>query len=247
MRGIRYSNLIYSVVIALVMISESKGQDVFEGTIQNYNQPAAFVTAGMMVLFEIGTVDADGSFSIPLNDDFINKMKNSIEQDNENMDDWTAQLITTGRMFNCSSGNVDVTNKDLPIIKLSSYGSYMIADPEEEVQYGYFMATSSIHFTEAFNSFGQIDAVEGYYVDWFYFEEPLTVSGSCGVETYAMNQEDIYVKMTHYDLEFNAGWNLVKYEVADVYDDPDGTNMPLEIAYSTLDTVPDEVIYHFFE
>lgn len=247
MRGAKLACTLLFLLSVLTIFSESKAQGVFEGTIQNYDKSAASVAAGMMVPFEIGKVDEDGSFSIPLNDDFITNMKNSVEQDNENADGWSTQLLTTGRVFRCSNGDVEITNEDLPIINLSSNGSYSIADIEQETFYGYFMATSSGDFTQAFNSFGQMDAALGYYLDWFYFEEPVSVTGSCEVETYAKNQEDMYVMRTSYDMDFEAGWNLVKYEVTDIYEDPDGTNTPLATGYSTIDSIPEEVIYYFFE
>jgi len=150
-------------------------------------------------------------------------------------------------MFNCSGGTVEATNTELPVIKLSTFGSYMIGSLEEQVQHGYFMATSSPEFAQAFNAMGQTDAVEGHYLDWFYFEEPFSVSGSCGVETYAMNQQDLYVQTTSYDLDFEAGWTLVKYAVTEVFEDPDGTDMPMNIRYTSLDSVPEDVQYYLFE
>lgn len=227
--------------------AQANAPDAFTGTIDGYDKPAAEILSGMMVLYRIGVIDAAGNFAIALNDDVIAKVQGAIEQENQDSDEWTTRLITTGRMFNCAEDTVDVTNAELPVIKLSTFGSYMIGDLEEQVEHGYFMATSSREFAEAFGAMGQTDAEAGYYLDWFYFEEPFSVSGSCGVQTYAMNQEDVYVQTTSYDLDFEAGWTLVKYAITEVFEDPDGTDMPMAIRYTSLDAVPEDVQYAFFE
>lgn len=241
---------LYASALALILVVASPGtapQEKFSGTIDGYDKPAAEVLAGMMVPYRIGVIDEQGRFTIPLNDEVISRVQEAIEQENQDSDEWTTRLVTTGRMFNCSNGNVAVTKTELPVIKLSTFGSYMIGNLEEQAVHGYFMATSSPAFAKAFNAMGQADAEEGHYLDWFYFAEPFSVSGSCGVETYAMNQEDLYVQTTSYDLDFEAGWNLVKYEVTEVFEDPDGTDMPMGIRYTTLDAVPDDIHYYFFE
>ena len=242
-----YGIALFTIVFVTMSVSAVHAQDEFTGTIQNYDGPAASVMTGMMVLIDIGTVDDNGNFSIPLDNNFINELNESVEQENESSDEWTTSLITTGRMFSCSNGEIEVTNTELPVVKLSSFGSYMIGNSDEQVEIGYFMATSSSEFADAFNSFGQMNAVEGYYLDWFYFEEPFSITGSCDVETYAKNQEDIYTQTTTYDLDFKEGWSLVKYMIDDIYEDPDGTNTPLSISYSTLESIPENVQYFFFE
>lgn len=247
MRVLKIYFPVTAIIFFMMPFSVLNAQDVFEGTINNYEKPSSKILTGMMMPFEIGTVDQNGTFSIPLDEDFLNVLEESIEKENQNSNGWSTSMLTTGRMFSCSDGDVEVTNTELPIANLSTNGSYMIGNPEEEVDHGYFMATSSSEFTEAVKSFGQSDAVPGYYLDWYYFEEPFSVSGSCEVKTYAMNQEDLYMQTTTYNLDFKEGWNLVKFEISDIYEDPDGTNPPMEMSYSTINDIPAEVVYYFFE
>jgi hypothetical protein len=244
MTGLHVSVLLF---VSIAASSASTARETFAGKIDGYDKPAAEILAGLMVPYQIGVIDEAGTFTIALNDEVISKVQDAIEQENQDSDEWTTRLITTGRIFNCSDDTVEVTNTELPVIKLSTFGSYMIGDLEEQVEHGYFMATSSPAFAQAFSAMGQADAEEGYYLDWFYFEEPFSVSGSCDVETYAMNQQDLYVQTTSYDLDFEAGWTLVKYAVTEVFEDPDGTDMPMNIRYTSLDSVPEDVQYYLFE
>jgi hypothetical protein len=114
--------------------------------------------------------------------------------------------------------------------------------------YGYVMMTSSREFAEVLMSYGQENAVKGYVLDWYYFEDDVSVTGSCDIESYTMTQkeEDVYVQKTNYDLQLKKGWNIVKYEYADLYEDSSGKIYPKVINYETIDAIPEETGFYFF-
>ena len=52
---------------------------------------------------------------------------------------------------------------------------------------------------------------------------------------------------TAYQLEFKKGWNLVQYEIAEIFTDKDGLTYALKTNYKTLDKLPEAIQYFYFE
>jgi len=221
-------------------------QEVFTGTLESWDMGKGDIVTGMREFMVIGSVDEEGVFTIPLDDDYLEKVKELIQKTNENSD-WKASLMSIQRAYgNCRDGDVELTNGEQPLMALSTMNTFMIGDLEKDKGYGHFMVASSPEFAESVASFGQKDAVKGYVLDWYYLEEPSTVEGTCTIKTVAQNQEGVYNKKTVYDLNFEKGWNLVKYEYAKLYEDSEGKVYPAEIKYETIDEIPEDVQYPFF-
>ncbi|WP_224485061.1 hypothetical protein [Robertkochia aurantiaca] len=232
------------LIIPLLLISLSGfSQEKFEGKLDKYDQEAGDIYIGFMDPVVVGTIDASGAFEIPLDQTIIEKSLASF--DTAEKDGWTATLRTTGGHYTCNGDTLDIAHPEQTLFTMAFQGSYGIADVDEEKPLGAFMAVDSPEFARAFSMIGQEDMISGYYLDWYYFEQPFTVDTECVFERYAYNQEDVYEVKTIYDLDFKAGWNLVRYQVEEVYSDPDGPDMPRVIRYSTMDNMPDDVVFHY--
>lgn len=109
------------------------------------------------------------------------------------------------------------------------------------------MMVNHKEFAETYRSYGQYNAKPGYFLDWFYFAEPSSVIGECTTESYAVNQEETYKAITDYQLDFKAGWNLVQYEISEIFTDKEGLTYALKTNYKTLEKLPEGVQYIYFE
>jgi hypothetical protein len=66
------------------------------------------------------------------------------------------------------------------------------------------------------------------------------VRGACTTRSYTITQTeaDLYEQVVEYDLEFQAGWNIVWYGYTDIYTDSAGDTYASRIGYKTLEGMP---------
>jgi hypothetical protein len=194
----------------------------------------------------MGSVETDGTFSIPLKEDYLTQVKMHMEENNKGSSaDWRSSLTRLNQAFGCSSGSLEIENGDQPVTGISTMGMFALGSMEEEKLYGYVIATSSDAFAKSIMNLMNYQFEPGYFVDWHYVEEAATIKGSCSLESYTLNQEELYGITQEYDLEFKPGWNVVQYEVREVFRDRDGKTYPSNERYSTLDKPPSDMKYVF--
>ena len=233
--------------LALLTINLILPQNSVTGTISGWETSSADIVTGMQSPIAIGTVSEDGSFILNLTPEFTAQTQKGIDEFNKNSAEWKTSVMTLEKAFACYSDSLAVTNGNVPVIKLSNFGGYDVADPKEKKIHGSFMIVNNKEFAETYRSYGQYNAIPGYFLDWFYFAEPSSVIGECTTPAYAVNQEETYKAITDYQLDFKAGWNLVQYEIAEIFTDKEGLTYALKTNYKTLDTLPEGVQYIYFE
>ena len=234
--------LIVVLVFTFAISSFSKAQETLTGSLTSWNKGQADIIMGMVgEPFAIGSVNESGVFSIPLKDDILVKTKKAMEEYNSSSSGGKFSLNTLEKAFSCWGGDsLEVENGDQHATTLATMGTMQIADLEQKKMYGDFMAASSEEFANYFTSFGQLDAVKGYYLNWYYIEEPASIKGQCAVEAYARNQKDSYQEIKAYDFNFKKGWNIVKSSVDETFTDSDGKTYASKWTYRTIDRMPDE-------
>jgi hypothetical protein len=220
-------------------------QEAITGNIPDWSLGEGEVIGGFKTPIIMGTVTADGTFAIPLKENYMNEVKLQIEQENrESTSGWTSSLLTLGRAFGCSSETLKSENADQPVSKVSTMGMFALGKMEEQKLYGYLLAASSENFAKSIKDYNN-EFKTGYFVDWYYVDEPATIKGSCSMESYAINQEEMYTTTQEYDLVFQPGWNIIKYEIEAVFEDRDGKAYPEKERYTTLATVPADIKFIF--
>lgn len=160
----------------LLILSPIWAQNVFTGALSEWGPGVeAEVIAGSWNPFAVGIIDENGSFSIPLDTTFYDKLKKNMAGSNAQSDEWTVSLMKLGQAFSCYEQSIDIEGGDQPVIKLSEFGSFGLANIEDKKMYRFFMATNSKDFATSLMSFDAKNTQLGYYVDWYYFEEPAMV------------------------------------------------------------------------
>ncbi len=224
------------------------GQKTIKGKLNDYVGQDADIMVGMMEPKIIGSISANGSFQIEPPTNYLEQMTASME--NNKQGGFSISLRMVADAFgNCENSTVQIENGDQPLLNLTSQNAFMIVDLKEKKRYGYMAASNSKNFATAILSYEQGSASKGYVLDWYYFEEPASVKGECIVKSYTLTQKetDVYDQVTSYDLDFKKGWNLVKYEYADIYTDSANKTYASKINYHTLKKMPKEASFYFFQ
>lgn len=211
------------IIILLGTLTTSVAQDSIKGKIDNYSGDQAEIFTGIAQPIKIGSVDANGTFVIQLDDQYKDKVLGSIEAENAKSSKWKTSIPSVQDSYGkCNNGEIDISGGDQTMIPLSQLGVFSVANFEEQKLYGKIMYASSQEFARAMMSFGKFKANKGFQMDWYYFEEPASVKGSCSLEFYPSSDEKPFTQTSSYDLEFKPGWNMVKYEVLEVFTDKSG-------------------------
>lgn len=207
----------------------------------NGSGEVALVMMGPPVL--LGTFDEQGRLEIPLPPDFLAQAQKQIEEANAAASGgWEASLPILGDRYSCPGGALEVTGGDQPISGFPAMGSFDLLSMEKEERYGYLMAASSRDFAEGMEPY---NFKPGYFLEWHFVEEPASVKGSCSSDAYAMNAEELYTATMEYDLDFIKGWNIVKYEILEVFTDREGNSYPMKEKYTALGEMPADVQFIF--
>ncbi|MDX1331393.1 MAG: hypothetical protein R3252_00065 [Robiginitalea sp.] len=238
-------NLYVQLLLAL-MTTCAVAQESIKGTIPDWSGgPGEVAVMAMGPPQVLGTFDDMGNLEIPLKPDMLAEVKKEVEAANaESTDGWKASLNTLADRFSCSGGALEVVNGDQPISGFPSMGAFMLVNMEEKKRFGYLMVGSSKDFADGMMPY---KFKPGYFLEWYFVEEAGSVKGQCSMESYAVNQEDLYTKTTTYDLDLKKGWNIVKYEIHEVYTDGEGNSYPMNDSYSTIASMPEGVRFIFME
>ncbi|MGB5172788.1 MAG: hypothetical protein WBN69_15245 [Eudoraea sp.] len=221
-------------------------QTAISGNIKDWNDPGADIVAGMNQPITIGSIDDKGDFIIELNEELVQSILSDIDGFNENSDEWKTSLNSIDKAFSCHSETVAISNGEQPIISLTTFGSFSIANILIKKMYGSFMMVNTKDFAEGVRAFGKYQNKEGYYLDMYYFEEAASVKGECSMDSYAVNQEEMYSAKNIYELDFQPGWNIVQYQVIELFKDKDGKTYEKTVIWKTLDKLPKDLQYVFF-
>ena len=236
---------LYCLFISLCSIG-LHAQNTLSGNLSGWEPANAQILTGMNAPIQIGTIAENGAFTIELTKDFVEKTLQGIDGFNENSDDWKAGISNVGKAFSCNSETVEIVNSEEPVINVANFGNYGLGNIDERKMYGSFMMVNNQEFGSAFKAFGKYETKKGYYLDWYYFENAASVNGECSMESYALNQEESYMAKNIYELNFKPGWNIVKYEVVEVFEDRDGKTYESVALWKTLDELPADVQYIYF-
>lgn len=235
------------LVFGMLAAMSAHSQQSIKGAIADW--PGGSGQVGVMSMGPpeiVGTFDAQGNVEIPLQPDALNRIKKQVEEANQGSSDgWTASIPAVAERFSCDGETtLSMVGADQPITGLGGPMGFLLVNMDEKKRFGYLMIASSKDFVESMQPY---NFKPGYSLEWYYVDEGAQVKGYCSIPSYAMNQEDLFTKTTNYDLDLKKGWNIVKYEIEEVYTDGDGNSYIMNESYTTLDAMPDGVGFVFLD
>lgn len=221
-------------------------QEDFSGTLESWSNGKADIISIKGEPVPIGEIDKKGEFTISLNHKIIDEFQNTMEVTNSSSSSGTVKFMTIDRAFSCYNDSLSVNNGDQKVITLETFGGYPIVNLEKKKSYGFFIVANSKEFAEAYRSFGQKNAIKGFYLSWFYLEKEAQVKGDCVTTNYALNQEEFYEKIISYQLDLKKGWNLVQIKADETYTDKNDKTYVSKWIYKTISGIPKNAQYIYF-
>lgn len=221
-------------------------QEAIEGTLPQWQFGVADVITGFQEPRKIGSVNPEGNFTIPLLPDFLQKRKKEIDQNRPiSSMDKTSPFIDLDRLFRRRGGSITLEDAIQPVGTLSNIGVYGVGNLEGQDLYGVMMAASSEGFAEAVMNMTAMQFTPGFIIDWYYVERAASIKGVTSEETMAVSQSETFTNTMEYNMEFQPGWNMVKYEVLSVFQDSTGRTYPMEERYTSLTSFPENFDFIF--
>ncbi len=229
--------------LSLIFCISMNAQTSVLGNVNNWSQgEAVLVNYGMFnkKMVEIGTINSDGTLNIPLDPDYLNTIKKIAEIEVAKAPEgWSMNYNTVANAFTCMlKENISINNGDAIVIGLPEL---LISDKSGQKEYGYLYAVSAPEVAWWLHSYGQKGISPGYYLRWIYVESPASVSGECKVPTYTGNDDEMYEDLTLFDVKLEKGWNVVKYEIAEIFTSQTGKTYPSKTMVRKLEIVPSDL------
>ena len=83
--------------------------------------------------------------------------------------------------------------------------------------------------------------VKGYYLQWFFVENDASAIGECVIPTYTGNGDENYNNTTQVNLKLEKGWNIIKYDITEIFTDVNGKTSASKIEITTVAEIPSDL------
>ncbi len=192
---------------------------------------------------EMGTISPDGTLNIPLDPDYFTSIKKIAEKEAaEAPEGWSMSYRTIASTFSCMfEENITTSNGEAIV---SGLPELLITDKSGQTEYGYLYAVSSPEVAWWLKTYGEKGISPGYYLSWIYIESQAAAIGECKIPTYTGNGEEMYEDTLLFDVKLEKGWNVVKYEITEIFTSQTGKTYPSKTLVSRLPEVPDDLQWH---
>ncbi len=240
MKTLKNSILIASLF--LLVSTTFYAQNSIQGDIANWSNgevPLIFNDYISKEKITMGNIATDGKMTIPLDENFLTKMKEAAIQAKEKAPQgWEMKFNTVESSFNCSDEGIVYENAE---VILSGLPDLEVLSEDGTTSYGYLYCTNSLQLSSWLQLYGMVSVAKGYYLKWFFVEDAASVKGSCNIPTYTGNDDENYMNTTIYDVKLQKGWNIIKYEITETFTSKDGKIAPAKTQITRIDKIPDDV------
>lgn len=228
------------VAISVLFSLTCQAQEAITGTISNYTGGERFIVSYDMISKEtlpIATINEKGDFKIPLDENYLTTIKQKAEKAKA-PEGWEIEFQTVATTFTCSGSMVEYENGEALIAGMPAL-EVTIKDTEWDGSVLY--AVSNPDIANWLYSYGEKTSARGYYLQWFFVEEEASARAECTMPTYTGNEGENYNDVTIINLKLQKGWNIIKYNIAEVFTDVNGKIIPSKTEISRIDRIPDDI------
>lgn len=78
-------------------------------------------------------------------------------------------------------------------------------------------------------------------MEFFFLEAPAKITGICQLKTYTGHAEESYEEVSSIDLDLEAGWNIIRYGIDQVFTSETGQVYASNFSITKLDSLPEDV------
>lgn len=215
-------------------------QQVMQGKIDVWEKGEAKVAFYDMFtgdITELGKVSEDGTLELVLSEDYPGQVRALAAKAQEQASNGlTLRKNTVSSSFDCGSDDLIIIQSEAEVMGLPELA---LANENGDPVYGVLIAASNRRVADWLYSYGEKDAATGYYIRWFYLEEPASVKGTCSIDFYTGHGEELFSEETIMDLELARGWNIVKTEITGIHTDQGGKAYPATFINTRIDKLPE--------
>lgn len=238
------SKIVATLSLVFLCTLSANAQLNISGSIQDWPNGEAIVVSSDMISGDMeiwGKVSAAGEVSIDLEYDFLTILKEKAAEAQKNAPQgWTLNFKTVESSYRCQTSDAEGSipfqyNGGDAII--SGLPELIVGDNAKNEPYGVLYFANNEVIANWLHSYGQEKASTGYYLQWMFVEKETSAKGSCSVPTMTMSGQE-YNDVTETDLQFEEGWNMVKYEVSEVFTASDGMVYPSKTRVSIVEIMP---------
>ena len=257
------------VVLALSALASvgCNAQNSITGTVANYQNGKGLITFSDMISrgdqIVLGNIEKDGIFNIPLDENYLTSIKEKAKNAQKTAPSgWQMKFKTVAATYGCDFDNTNIEYLDDGTEKITFAGStkkneivhkngeaIVIGMPDlnitdKEGKTGSVLyAVNHPEIAKWLYSYGQGNAVKGYYLQWFFVEDEASAKGECVVPTYTGIGDENYNQVTITNLELQKGWNIVKYSITEIFTNGNGKTTALKTEITTIAELPADLLW----
>ncbi len=233
-----------SFLFVLFQIQSANAQQVLHGKISNYTSGPSQIESFdrfSAISQTWGEVDEEGDFSIILEDNFLGKARKMAEEAQEDAPKgFTISFKKVSETFACAFEEVGTEGGD---VEVSGIPELTLMDEMGNPSNGILYASSSLDIARWLFTYRDTDASTGYYLEFYFLEAPAKAKGECKLETFSGNEEENFMEITNVNLELQAGWNIIRYGIDEVFTSSTGKAFPLKMSVTRLESLPDDLMW----
>ncbi|MEA1787209.1 hypothetical protein U1E44_13995 [Arenibacter sp. GZD96] len=200
------------------------------GSINNWNKDEALLVSQDFMTGEMetwGKVDANGEAQLELAYDFMTLLQEKAEEAKKDAPEgWSLKFKTVADTFGSDSssfpGEFTFENGDAVV---AGVPDLIVGNEEKKEKYGVLYLANSPEMAKWLYNYQMGSGTQGYYIRYYFVEKDATAKGQVSIPTVSHSGEE-YDNITEVDLQLEEGWNMIKYEIAEVFTSSDGTVYP---------------------
>jgi len=219
-------------------------QGTLSGIISDYTEGN-----GLIISYDIvtgdkhtwGTIDDKGMITVPLSATYLDEIKKMAAKAQKKAPrGFTLKLPTVEDSFTCRYPDLKFEN---PGCLVSGLPDLMLTDNKKKAENGRIYAVNNPLIANWLHHDQKGDIELGYYLMFYFAEEKASATGTCMVTNSTGLGEENYDKFTLYELELEKGWNIVQYEIKEIFESKNGGVLPEVIKVTKLENLPDDLTW----
>jgi hypothetical protein len=231
-----------TLLLLLFQIHLASAQQMLQGKIFDYSGGVAPIESFdrfSAISTKWGEANEKGEFSIILEDNFLEKAREmAVEAQKNAPQGFTIKFKTVAETFSCAFEEVPTEGGDAVV---SGIPELTLLDEMGNPSNGILYAASSLEIARWLFTYRDVNASPGYYLEFYYLEEPAKATGECLLETYTGAGEEVFEESTTIALDLQTGWNIIRYGIDEVFTSSNGKVFPLKLTVTRLENLPEDL------
>ncbi len=184
-------------------------------------------------------VNSAGEFSLILEADFLGKVRKLAEEaEKKAPSGFRISFRTVAETFACTYDEVETDGGGTIV---SGLPELSITDEMGNPANGILYAASSAEIANWLFNYGEGALSPGYYIQFYFLEGAAKAKGDCLLETFTGEGDESFEEVNSIDLELQAGWNIIRYGIDEVFNSSTGKIYPSKMTITRLETLPDDL------